>query len=132
MKHVLSVIVGLVCIASTVSAGFAAHRDDIELRALGINTANGTCTAAVGTPGGEFFSITGTFHIVVNPAGNILFRCSGDIVGDPPEQAIKFNGARTVGFSCFDGQNFVGTSFWTLQLTPSGNGEFTCHVNGQQ
>jgi hypothetical protein len=89
------------------------------------------CSAQVTLTDGSQYTFEGLGKVVVaeNSDENILFQCRGVLLDEPPAHAIRANSDRSYPFVCFDGTSLVDALDWQVQITPSGQGMYNCHVN---
>ena len=132
LRSIVAVVLcGSVLLAFTATASHAA-RVPFDTATIALDPDSNLCAAWVFLLDGSFLLFEGTYFLTENRAGNIVFKCSGELTDGsdaPPERAIKAEGRRESFIGCWQGDEFVYTSDWFLHVTPSGNGSFMCHVN---
>ena len=93
------------------------------------------CGAEVHLVDGSVYKFEGTYKVNVannggNGQGNIVFHCKGTLITEPPQSAVRGDGKLySSSFSCWNGNRFINTTNWWLDITPSGQASYKCHVN---
>lgn len=132
-KTLLPLTIVLLVLITTTTV-YAVGVNDISWASLGISPPYGTCDAIVGLTDGSEYILLGTYKIIAakNAGENLLFTCKGTLRADtpPPPYAIRVNSDRSdFTFACYDGNDFVPSNNWWIDITPSGNATYKCHVN---
>lgn len=131
-RLIVAIMFASLVVLSTVTIVYAAR---VAAVGLAISFISDDCSGDVVLYDGSRYFFEGTYKVVnaKNPGGNILFQCKGKLTDEgapPPKKAIRANSDRPdLRFVCWDGTNFVGSDNWWIDITPSGNAMYKCHVN---